>query len=187
MIAAPFARANFFVITGASGGGKSTLVETLRRRGFRVVEEAGRAIVREQLDAGGEALPWADRAAFRDLLLTRSIELFDAVEERDAPVFFDRGVPEAIGYSTLIGSPLAEETLREAEARRYAPTVFVVPPWREIYANDAERRKSWQEVIEDFTATCDAYRGLGYVLVEVPKMSVDLRIDFIGAALGRPL
>jgi len=179
VIAAPETRANFYVITGASGGGKSTLIAALHERGYRVVEEAGRGIVRDQLECGGDALPWEDRAAFRDLLLTRSMELFDSVEERSAPVFFDRGIPEAIGYSTLIGSPLRAEALQEATARRYAPTVFVVPPWREIYVNDVERRKSWEEVMEEFTATAAAYRSLGYRLVDIPKAPVAARVSFV--------
>ncbi len=179
MTLAPVERGNFFVITGASGGGKSTLIDALGARGHRVVEEAGRAIVREELERGGTALPWGDRVAFRDLLLSRSIELFDAVEERNAPVFFDRGIPEAIGYSTLIGSPLQAEALQQATARRYAPTVFIAPPWREIYVNDAERRKSWEEVLEDFAATAAAYRSLGYRLVDIPKAPVAARVSFV--------
>jgi putative ribosome biogenesis GTPase RsgA len=35
----------FVVISGCSGGGKSTLINELRRRGYRVVEEPGRRIV----------------------------------------------------------------------------------------------------------------------------------------------
>ncbi|MEQ8935429.1 MAG: AAA family ATPase [Amphiplicatus sp.] len=180
-------RANFYVISGASGGGKSTLINALRERGCKVVEEAGRDIVREQLERSGDALPWGDSAAFRDLLLARSIALFDSVEERSAPVFFDRAIPEAIGYSTLIESPLEGGALQEAIGRRYAQTVFVVPPWREIYVNDAERRKSWEEVLEDFHATCAAYRSLDYALVEIPKMPVDRRLGFIGATIGETL
>ena len=44
------------VISGCSGGGKSTLLAELGARGYAVFEEPGRAIVKEQLVSGGDAL-----------------------------------------------------------------------------------------------------------------------------------
>jgi predicted ATPase len=52
------------IISGCSGGGKSTLPAELRRRGHAVVEEPGRRTVKEELGSGGSALPWADGVAF---------------------------------------------------------------------------------------------------------------------------
>lgn len=54
----------FVVISGCSGGGKSTLLAELGRRGHDVVEEPGRRIVRQELESGGRALPWIDGPAF---------------------------------------------------------------------------------------------------------------------------
>jgi hypothetical protein len=54
----------FVVISGCSGGGKSTLLAELARRGQAVVEEPGRRIVREERAGDGAALPWVDPAAF---------------------------------------------------------------------------------------------------------------------------
>jgi predicted ATPase len=54
----------FVWLSGCSGGGKSTLLEELRARGHPVVEEPGRRIVKQELDRGGNALPWIDAAAF---------------------------------------------------------------------------------------------------------------------------
>ncbi|MBN9554045.1 MAG: AAA family ATPase, partial [Alphaproteobacteria bacterium] len=49
---------NFIAISGCSGGGKSTLLDALRQRGFTVVEEPGRRVVRHEIETGGNALPW---------------------------------------------------------------------------------------------------------------------------------
>jgi predicted ATPase len=54
----------FVVISGCSGGGKSTLLGELARRGHAVVEEPGRRIVRDELERSGTALPWVDGVAF---------------------------------------------------------------------------------------------------------------------------
>jgi predicted ATPase len=54
----------FVVISGCSGGGKSTLLAELGRRGHSIVEEPGRRIIKQELQDGGAALPWIDAAAF---------------------------------------------------------------------------------------------------------------------------
>jgi len=54
----------FVVISGCSGGGKSTLLGELGRQGHAVVKEPGRRIVREETIGDGSALPWVDMAAF---------------------------------------------------------------------------------------------------------------------------
>src|SRR5580693_8155456 len=46
----------FVVISGCSGGGKSTLLTELGRRGYMTVEEPGRRIVKEELLGNGLAL-----------------------------------------------------------------------------------------------------------------------------------
>ncbi len=167
------------MLTGASGGGKSAIVEALGRLGFTVVPETGRRIVREQLASGGDATPWQDRVAFRDLFFARSVEAYEAAAGRPGPVFFDRGMVEALAWSRLCGLPVPEEWRAVVERCRYADTVLVTPPWREVFRNDGERRKTWAEVLDDYRATVEAYAALGYRLVEVPRAPVAERAAFV--------
>ncbi|MCL2892590.1 AAA family ATPase [Brenneria tiliae] len=44
---------HFVIISGCSGGGKSTLLTELKRRGHAVVEEPGRRIIQEETRSGG--------------------------------------------------------------------------------------------------------------------------------------
>jgi predicted ATPase len=50
----------FILLSGCSGGGKSTLLAELAQRGFATIEEPGRRVVREELASGGDALPWIE-------------------------------------------------------------------------------------------------------------------------------
>src|SRR5690606_15807618 len=87
---------HFYVITGASGSGKSTLIAALDDLGYSTVPEAALAIMREQLECNGKALPETDRKAFMEAVLSRSIQDYEAAQSLRAPVFFDRGIPECL-------------------------------------------------------------------------------------------
>lgn len=50
----------FFLMTGFSCGGNSTLLEALGQRGFATVPEPGRRIVAEEIAGYDRSLPWAD-------------------------------------------------------------------------------------------------------------------------------
>ena len=57
---------HFFVVTGGPGAGKTSLITELARRGFHTIPESGRAVIREDMQSGGDALPWADRMAYAE-------------------------------------------------------------------------------------------------------------------------
>ena len=102
-----YERDNFYVLTGCSGAGKSSIIQALKARGILCVDEAGRQIVQEQVRIGGDGTPWQDRIKFRDLLLSRYMYLFEQVTERTQSVFFDRGIPEAHHVLVVAERPLS--------------------------------------------------------------------------------
>ncbi len=85
----------FVVISGRSGGGKSTLLTELGHRGYATVEEPGRRIVAEELLSDGSALPWVDEAAFARRAIALGVTDLAAASQIDGWVFFDRGVIDA--------------------------------------------------------------------------------------------
>ncbi len=171
--------ANFFIISGGPGSGKSSVIDKLDMRGFTTVAESGRAILREQAESGGDATHTRDAAAFGLLMLERSIADYRRMQNVDEPVFFDRGIAELVGYWRLIGQPLPEPVARAAAEYRSNPLVFLAPPWREIYRRDAERRQDWAEATRTFELVRDAYTEAGYRTVELPLDTVTRRVSFI--------
>ena len=85
----------FVIISGCSGGGKSTLLSELDRRGHGVVEEPGRRIVAEELAGTGDALPWVDTAAFARRAIAMSLRDREEAAKRRGWIFFDRGLIDA--------------------------------------------------------------------------------------------
>jgi predicted ATPase len=173
----------FVVISGCSGGGKSTLLGELARRGYAVVEEPGRRIVREELAANGAALPWLDGAAFARR--TMAMALADRVAARRLRgwVFFDRGL---IDGASALQHLTSEPAVDRIGLHRYHRRVFFAPPWPEIYATDGERHHTLDAAIAEYNRLSRDYPSLGYEVLTLSKVSVSERADFILKTLGQP-
>lgn len=174
---------NFFIISGGPGSGKSSIIDLLDMRGFTTVAETGRAILREQAEVDGNAVHSGDAEAFGGMMLERGIADFRRMRDVDEPVFFDRGIAELAGYWRLIGKPVPERVAAAAHEYRSNPLVFLAPPWRAIYRQDAERRQDWEEAVRTFELVREAYFEAGYRAVELPLASVARRVSFILAAV----
>lgn len=171
----------FIVLSGCSGGGKSTLLEELRKRGHAVVDEPGRRIVQEELAAGGSALPWLDLAAFARRAIALALADRAAMQDQPGLVFFDRGLIDAASaLEASGGEPVLAALARE---HSYNGRVFLTPPWPEIYAGDPERRHGFDAALTEYERLARTYQMLGYETVILPKVSVAERADFVLARL----
>ncbi len=170
------------LISGCSGGGKSTLLAELAARGYAVVEEPGRRIVDEERNGAGTALPWVDMARFAQRALDRSRDDIQQTDHLPGPVFFDRGlIDAAVALAHADNVPLAT-TLRPD--RPYADPIFLAPPWPEIFRQDAARRHDMASAIGEFERLTIAFAELGYATSHLPKAPVSQRADFVLDTLG---
>jgi predicted ATPase len=167
----------FVVISGCSSGGKSTLIGELGKRGYGVVDEPGRRIVKEELASGGSALPWVDGIAFARRVITMALADRAAAHSLDGWVFFDRGlIDAAAAVQHLTGEP-ALATL--AQANRHHRRVFLTPPWPEIYRTDPERRHGLDRALAEYSRLLQIYPSFGYEVSILPKVGVEERADFV--------
>lgn len=173
-----------FVITGGPGSGKSTLIDALAGHGISNMPEAGRAIIHDQVTIGGEALPWSDRRAFAELMLSWEIRSYRAALRVSGPVIFDRGVPDVAGYLRLSGLPIPPHVDKAAQMFRYHHRVFIAPPWPEIFTQDRERKQSFEEAQATYEVMIETYSALGYGLISLPLDSVEERVRLVLATIG---
>lgn len=166
-----------FVMTGGPGAGKTTTLDALAMRGYRYVPDSARAIIRRRKEAGLSPRPALEQFG-REMLEADMAQYRETPVHRD-PVFFDRGVCDALGFLFLRGVITEAEAAARIKEFPYNEIVFVLPPWEEIYGVDTERDQSFAEAV----AVCDTvrewYARWGYRLVEVPRGSVESRVDFI--------
>lgn len=108
----------FFVITGGPGSGKSTLIDALEARGYARSIEAGRELIQDQVEIGGNALPWRNPAFFADLMLSWEMRSYRIARRSSGLVFFDRGVPDIAGYLRLMNLTVPAHVVKAAEIFR---------------------------------------------------------------------
>ena len=176
----PVVRNNYVIISGCSGGGKSTLLAEIARRGYQIVLEPGRQIVKEQIVIEGDALPWTNLQKFLDLALSRYLYQFNSQRELQQFVFFDRGIIDAL----LLNQSQPDYFQHAANMFKYNRLVFLVPPWEEIFASDTERKHDFKSAKKEFDELLIKYKNFGYETVLIPKVSVEERADFILKKLG---
>lgn len=166
----------FVMISGCSGGGKSTLLVELASRGYAVVAEPGRRIIAEERAGQGAALPWVDPPGFARRALAMSIADHEAA---DGLTFFDRGVVDAAVAIAASGGDRPISTI----ARLRYDRLFLAPPWPEIYVNDADRRHSLEKALRDYERVRQAYLDAGYDPIMLPRDTVSARADFVTTRL----
>ena len=93
---------NLIALSGAPGAGKTTLLNVLQSRGYACVPEVARRIIQEQMQSGGNALPWQDTTTYINLMLQNSIASFLQHQHAQHPTFFDRGLPDTLRYENHV-------------------------------------------------------------------------------------
>jgi predicted ATPase len=170
-------RSDLYILTGAPGSGKTTILDNVGAD-IHCVGEPAREILEEQRSVGGAGTHDRDPSLFVDLLLRRSIEKYESVQHGEASVIFDRGVPDCVAYATLMGiDPMP--SILASEVYRYHSEVLVLEPWEEIYSVDDERTMSFADTLPFQSALTDAYERAGYVLVAVPRGAAENRAAFV--------
>ncbi len=169
-------RPRFFVISGGPGAGKTTLLDELRRRGYAVVEEVAREVIRLQASIGGQALPWANASLYSELEFAQNLHNFVS-QDPSQITFFDRSFIDPAGFLRLLGREIPSHFAGAHAAFRFAPTVMLAPPWPEIYRVDQQRRQSLAEAEQTYGALSDVYQQAGYDVFEMPRAPVRERAD----------
>jgi predicted ATPase len=171
-----------FVLTGGFGFGKTTILEMVAARGITVVPEFARAILAEQRATGGDGTFEQNRQKFFGLMVARAV---DDHERTPGPALFDRGLVDLIAYAEIF--ELDSSHIRTlAETRRYARTVFFLPPWQEIYTTDDERKATFEQSQTFGVLVRGIYVELGYDVIDVPQDTPETRADLVVRQMLNP-
>ena len=164
-----------FIFADGPGAGKTTVLESLSRQGFQTGADSAREIIRNRLAAGLSPRP--SSKAFAEAILSADIDQYDRLTPTTKPVFFERGICDVIAMlkehlpASAVDNYLAEYP--------YNRSVFIFPPWEEIYRTDAERDHTFEHAERVYDGTRRWYHSIGYQTMDVPPASVDSRVSFV--------
>ena len=168
------------VITGGPGTGKSTVINELEKRKYDCMHEISREVTLMARKNGIEQLFLKDPMLFSKLLLEGRVQQFKKAEKLTSDlVFFDRGIPDVFAYMNYLGVSYPAIFVDESKANLYNNTLFLMPPWKEIYITDNERYESFEQSLAIYNHLKSAYTELGYTIIEVPFGTAKERADFI--------
>jgi predicted ATPase len=168
-------KTEWIVITGAPCSGKSSVISNLELLGYPVVHEVARAYINELLKSGKSLQEiTADKLAFERTILHRKLAIEAALSEKEI-IFLDRALPDSIAYFKSAGLD-PSEPLEKSRSIRYRKIFHFQ---RLLFENDHVRAEN-DRIAENLDRLLkQSYEMLGYPVVDVPVLTVELRIDFI--------
>ena len=169
------------ILSGGPGAGKTSLLAELSRRGYTTVNESARQLIAERVARGDPPRP--EPAAFARELLRRDKLKYIALPAEGQIAFFDRSAIESLGM-VQEASPLPPAQLQaELASFRFHSSVFMLPPWEEIYRTDAERDHTFEHAMQVHASLVRWYSRCGFSIHEVPKLAVAERAEHVLHAL----
>jgi predicted ATPase len=172
------------VVTGGPGVGKTTLLAALAAQGYAFLPDSARAVIQERKRRGLPPRPAP--AEFATAILRLDIQQYRSTAADADPVFFDRGIPDALCMLDQLGQLSDSDRRGYLAAYPYCRTVFVLPPWEQIYAADNERDQSFADSVRVYDVLCAWYLRCGFELVEVPRAPVELRCAAVIRRIEQP-
>lgn len=170
-------------ISGCSGAGKSILLSELASTGYSTVPEVGRQIVKEQLGLNRPIVPWEQPKEFAELLIKKSIDAYQHARQmcdaKDNVIFFDRSFMDGISWYQESNDSDHDQYNHFMDELRFYPTVFMTPPWKEIFCQDQERKHTFEDAVNEYNRLMLFYPTYGYNIRLVPKCSVKERVTFV--------
>jgi len=174
---------SWYVITGAPCSGKTSVINALEQRGFRVVHEVARAYIDDEISKGKSLKQIkSDTYRFENHIFMTKLKI-EAALPTDELIFLDRAVPDSIAYFQFDGLD-PSQPIKKSKDVRYKK-IFLFD--RLAFLKDGVRSEDDHLADRLDNLLEEAYRKLQYKIVRVPAISVEDRTAFILERLDQGL
>ncbi len=165
-----------YIITGAPGTGKSTLIKALQSKGMLCAEEVSRSIIQKEQLLQSDGMPWKNMERFTSLVFQETLKRF---KSENKVQFCDRSLLDLKGYLAHSNLDILEELANFNFHKYYHKTVFFALPWKEIYCKDPQRPQDFKFQLALSKSIEKVYLDHGFKLCYLPKASVVKRVSFV--------
>ena len=167
---------NWYVISGAPSSGKTTTLEALKKKGYKVFYEWARIYIDGEMKKGRTLKEIRkDELAFQRKILELKINFEKKLAKKDL-VFMERGIPDSTAYMKMCGIN-EDKNLKKALKKCSYKKVFLMELIK--YELDYARTESQEEAMMIDSLLEKSYTDIDIKVVRVPKMSVEKRVKFI--------
>ena len=166
------------VISGSPGGGKTSIIKGLEKKGYTTFEEYSRSLIVKSQKEGVENYFLEDPEAFSDEIFEGRLKQYHNADqiETSKPLFYDRGLHDTFAYLKALGR--ATEKWEKRTANYSYDFVFLVAPWKEIYTQDAQRLETFEQASHYYPFLLEIY-SKQHLVIELPQTSIEERIGII--------
>jgi len=174
-----------YVLTGAPGAGKTSILRRLADFGYGTVEEAATALI-ERAQAQGEDEPWRRASFIEEIVLLQWQRQLEAPAAGPVLVF-DRSPICTYALARYLGRPvppiLTAELERIADEGIYEREVLFVRNLG-FCEPTAIRRLSFQESLAFEKVHEQSYRAFGYELIDIPAGDLPRRVAAVRSVIS---
>ena len=170
------------VITGGPGSGKTEIINSLSKKNFYCFKEVSREIIRPEQLKGTENYFSDKPIEFSKRLIKKRKEQYIessnlSLSKRKPVIFFDRGLHDIFAYLNYIKKSYNNIKFK-LEDYSY-DTAFILPPWKEIYKTDSERKESYEQSIQIHKHIRSIYIKYKIQLFEIKPNTIENRVSEI--------
>ncbi len=170
------------VITGGPGSGKTEIINSLSKKNFYCFKEVSREIIRPEQLKGIENYFSDKPIEFSKRLIKKRKEQYIessnlSLSKRKPVIFFDRGLHDIFAYLNYIKKSYNNIKFK-LEDYSY-DMAFILPPWKEIYKTDSERKESYEQSIQIHKHIRSIYIKYKIQLFEIKPNTIENRVSEI--------
>tara|TARA_B100001093_G_scaffold438442_1_gene437830 strand:- start:846 stop:1397 length:552 start_codon:yes stop_codon:yes gene_type:complete len=168
------------VISGSPGAGKTSIIMGLKDKGYSVIEEFSRSLIKNSIAKKKSNLFLSNPIGFSKNLLTSREKQYEASEKivhsKQQVVFYDRGLHDIYAYLKATDND-THFFKKKIYSFKY-DLVFLARPWKEIFKNDSERLESFEQAKMYYPFIKKTYKK-HHKVIELPEVSIEKRVFFI--------